>query len=124
LGRTKRQAINATTDEFNKKFLWLALFFLILDGVMAAICFPVLNSNPECYSMVRLWVVVDIVVMIMLVPNIFYMYKTSIRNEERMVLNLVKQICEEIKCDELPAPTDEERQVMIQQDINEELENA
>ena len=70
--------------------MWLALFFLILDGVIAGICLPVLMGNPECPSVIRQWAFVDIILMIVLVPNIYYTYKQVTSNEERNIIFLVK----------------------------------
>jgi NADH:ubiquinone oxidoreductase subunit 3 (subunit A) len=86
--------VNTSESEFNKKFCKMASTFLILDIIVAVVCFPKLMLEYECPSIIRLWVFLDIVLMILLVPNIYYQYKVSIHNEERAVISIIKYIHE------------------------------
>jgi len=117
LGRKKRESINSSAGSFIKTFLWMAVFFLVLDGVIAGVCLPVLMGTPECPSVIRQWAFVDIILMISCVPNIWYSWKVTTSNEERNILFLIKQIHKGTDAEDLKPIDDAERVIEIEKDM-------
>jgi len=66
--------------------------FLGMGFVLAGVCFPALLTNFECPSIIRQWVFVDIILMILIVPNIFYQMMMSKHHQVRQEISIIQCI--------------------------------